>query len=135
MLSCNFSSWPSFNKQEIDAVSDVLSSNQVNYWTGSQCRDFELEFAQFCNTRYAVSLANGTLALDLALKALDIKPGDEIIAKGDQSSCFYIVIDGEVGVRVGALEFIHMEAGECVGEVGALTGEPRTATVVALDRC
>ena len=79
MLSYNFSSWPSFNKQEIDAVSDVLSSNQVNYWTGSQCRDFELEFAQFCNTRYAVSLANGTLALDLALKALDIKPGDEII--------------------------------------------------------
>ena len=79
MLNCNFSSWPSFSKQEIDAVSDVLSSNQVNYWTGSQCRDFELEFAQFCNTRHAVSLANGTLALDLALKALDIKPGDEII--------------------------------------------------------
>ena len=79
MLNCNFSSWPSFSKQEIDAVSDVFSSNQVNYWTGSQCRDFELAFAQFCNTRHAVSLANGTLALDLALKALDIKPGDEII--------------------------------------------------------
>jgi len=79
MLSGNFSAWPSFNKQEIDAVSDVLSSNQVNYWTGSQCRDFELEFAQFCNTKHAISLANGTLALDLALKALDIKPGDEVI--------------------------------------------------------
>jgi len=79
MLSGNFSAWPSFNKQEIDAVSDVLSSNQVNYWTGSQCRDFELEFAQFCNTKHAISLANGTLALDLALKALDIKHGDEVI--------------------------------------------------------
>ena len=79
MLNGNFSAWPSFNKQEIDAVSGVLSSNQVNYWTGGQCRDFELEFAQFCNTKHAISLANGTLALDLALKALDIKPGDEII--------------------------------------------------------
>jgi dTDP-4-amino-4,6-dideoxygalactose transaminase len=79
MLSGNFSSWPSFSKQEIDAVIAVLSSNQVNYWTGWQCRDFELEFAQYSNTRYAISLGNGTLALDLALKALDIKPGDEVI--------------------------------------------------------
>jgi dTDP-4-amino-4,6-dideoxygalactose transaminase len=79
VLSSNFSSWPSFDKQEIDAVSGVLSSNQVNYWTGGQCRDFELEFARFCNTGYAISTANGTLALDLALKSLDIKPGDEVI--------------------------------------------------------
>ena len=79
MLSSNFSSWPSFDKQEIDAVSGVLSSNKVNYWTGGQCRDFELEFARFCSTGYAISIANGTLALDLALKSLDIKPGDEVI--------------------------------------------------------
>lgn len=79
MLSSNFSSWPSFNKQEIDAVSAVLLSNQVNYWTGSQCRDFESEFAQFCNTKYAVALANGTLAIDLALRAFDISTGDEVI--------------------------------------------------------
>ena len=78
-MSSNFSSWPSFDKQEIDAVSGILSSNNVNYWTGRQCRDFELEFARFCNTGYAISIANGTLALDLALKSLDIKPGDEVI--------------------------------------------------------
>ena len=64
MMSGNFSSWPSFSKQEIDAAIGVLSSNQVNYWTGWQCRDFELEFAQYCNTRYAISLGNGTLALE-----------------------------------------------------------------------
>jgi len=79
VLSSNFSSWPSFDKQEIDAVSGILSSNKVNYWTGGQCRDFELEFARFCNIGYAISIANGTLALDLALKSLNIKPGDEII--------------------------------------------------------
>ena len=79
MLSSNFSPWPSFSQQEIEAVSGVLSSNQVNYWTGGQCRDFELEFAYFFNSRYAVSLANGTLALDLALRSLDIKSTDEVI--------------------------------------------------------
>ena len=79
MLSGNFSPWPSFSQQEIEAVSGVLSSNQVNYWTGGQCRDFELEFAYFFNSRYAVSLANGTLALDLALRSLDIKSTDEVI--------------------------------------------------------
>jgi dTDP-4-amino-4,6-dideoxygalactose transaminase len=78
-MNNQFSPWPSFNKQEIDAVSDVLLSNKVNYWTGNQCRDFELEFAQFCNAKHAVALANGTLALDLALKTLDIKSGDEVI--------------------------------------------------------
>jgi dTDP-4-amino-4,6-dideoxygalactose transaminase len=79
MSSSNFSSWPSFNKQEADAVSDVLLSNQVNYWTGNQCKNFELEFAQFCNAEYAIALTNGTLALDLALKALNIGAGDEVI--------------------------------------------------------
>jgi len=60
-------------------VSQVLLSNRVNYWTGSQCRDFEHEFAQFCQARYAVALANGTVALDLALWALGIGEGDEVI--------------------------------------------------------
>jgi eukaryotic-like serine/threonine-protein kinase len=63
------------------------------------------------------------------------KPGDEIIAEGDMASCLYIVIDGEVGVRMDALDFINRGPGECVGEVEAITGEPRTATVIALDRC
>ena len=78
-MTSNFSPWPSFDKQEINAVSDVLSSNQVNYWTGTQCREFELEFAEFSNTKHSISLANGTLALDLALKALDINCNDEVI--------------------------------------------------------
>ena len=79
MLSTPFSPWPSFTEQEIDAVSTVLRSNKVNYWTGQEGRSFEKEFAQFCNSKYAVALANGTLALDLALKVLDIKAGDEVI--------------------------------------------------------
>ena len=57
----------------------VLISNKVNYWTGSECREFEKEFATWCDVRYAVALANGTLALDVALKGLGIGPGDEVI--------------------------------------------------------
>lgn len=79
MLDTNFASWPSFNQEEIDSVSEVLSSSKVNYWTGNQCKNFELEFAKFFNVDYAISLANGTLALDLALKALNINSSDEVI--------------------------------------------------------
>ena len=66
------SPWPSFTKKEADAVAQVLLSNKVNYWTGTICRRFETEFAAFAGTKYAIALANGTLALDLALQGLGI---------------------------------------------------------------
>lgn len=74
-----FPPWPIFGQDEIDAVDRVLASGRVNYWTGEECRRFEEEFAAFTGTRHAISLANGTLALELALHALDIGPGDEVI--------------------------------------------------------
>jgi dTDP-4-amino-4,6-dideoxygalactose transaminase len=79
MLNTPFSPWPSFTPEEADAVHGVLMSNKVNYWTGSECREFEREFAAWTGTRYAIALANGTLALDVALKALNIGPGDEVV--------------------------------------------------------
>lgn len=79
MLNTKFAPWPSFTGEESEAVSRVLASNKVNYWTGTECREFEKEFAQWCGTRHAVALANGTLALDVALKALGIGPGDEVV--------------------------------------------------------
>jgi dTDP-4-amino-4,6-dideoxygalactose transaminase len=74
-----FSKWPSFTTIEAEAVYDVLMSNKVNYWTGSECRKFEKEFAKFFETKYAIALANGTVALDVAFKALGIGIGDEVI--------------------------------------------------------
>lgn len=79
MLKTPFSPWPSFSQEEADAVSRVLLSNKVNYWTGQECREFEKEFAAWCGTEYAIALANGTVALDVALKALGIGAGDEVI--------------------------------------------------------
>jgi dTDP-4-amino-4,6-dideoxygalactose transaminase len=71
--------WPAFSAREGDIVSSVLTSNKVNYWTGDEGRQFESEFASFANTQYAIALANGTLALDIALRALEVGPGDEVI--------------------------------------------------------
>lgn len=79
MLNTAFEPWPSFTQEEADAVSKVLLSNKVNYWTGQECREFEKEFAAFAETQYAVALANGTVALDVALKALGIGAGDDVI--------------------------------------------------------
>jgi dTDP-4-amino-4,6-dideoxygalactose transaminase len=74
-----YSSWPSFTDEEAIAVKKVLLSNKVNYWTGTECREFEKEFAFWCGTNCAIALGNGTVALDLALKAFDIGKDDEVI--------------------------------------------------------
>ncbi len=79
MLNSGFSVWPSFTLEEADAVSRMLLSNRVNYWTGTECREFETEFARYFQVPHAVSLANGTLALDLCWKTLGVGPGDEVI--------------------------------------------------------
>lgn len=79
MLDTNFSPWPAFTEQEADAVRDVILSGRVNYWTGNECRQFETEFAHATGCDHAVAVANGTVALELALRALEIGPGDEVI--------------------------------------------------------
>jgi dTDP-4-amino-4,6-dideoxygalactose transaminase len=79
MLNTPFSPWPSFTEEEAAAVHRVLLTNKVNYWTGNECREFEKEFADWVGVKHSIALANGTLALDVALKALGIGPGDEVI--------------------------------------------------------
>jgi len=71
--------WPCFGEAELDAARNVLASGKVNYWTGDHCRKFEEEFAAYHGGGHAISLANGTLALELALRALGIGHGDEVV--------------------------------------------------------
>ena len=71
--------WPVFSDEEMSAVRTVLESGRVNYWTGDECKKFEQEFASYVGTRHGVALANGSVALDLALRAIGIKAGDEVI--------------------------------------------------------
>ena len=71
--------WPNFSQAEGDLVKEVLLSNKVNYWTGEEARHFEQEFADYFHAKYSIALANGTVAIDLALLALGIGAGDEVI--------------------------------------------------------
>ena len=74
-----YPAWPNFTAEEVEAVKTVLLSNKVNYWTGNECRKFEDEFAAWCGVKHAITLANGSLALELALRVLGIGNGDEVI--------------------------------------------------------
>ncbi|WP_282041740.1 DegT/DnrJ/EryC1/StrS family aminotransferase [Halomonas alimentaria] len=105
MLNGPFSPWPSFSQEEAQAVQRVLLSNQVNYWTGSEGRRFESEFADFAGTEFAIAVSNGTTALDLALNALGIGAGegrgrDEVIVTSRTflASASSIVLAGAVPV-------------------------------------
>ncbi len=78
MLNTPFSPWPSFSEEEANAVRDVILSNKVNYWTGQECREFEKEFAAWAGSDYAIALANGTVALELGIAAMDLPAGSRI---------------------------------------------------------
>ena len=71
--------WPQFDENAIRSVEAVLRSGKVNYWTGKRGMEFEQKFAAWQGSRYAVSVATGTAALHVALSALGIGPGDEVI--------------------------------------------------------
>lgn len=74
-----FAPWPFYAEDEIEAVARLLRSGKVNYWTGPEARLFEREYAEASNCWHAIALMNGTVALELALHALAIPAGSEII--------------------------------------------------------
>jgi dTDP-4-amino-4,6-dideoxygalactose transaminase len=74
-----FAPWPSLSEDEVEAATAVLRSGKLNYWTGGEGRKFEAEFAAFAGCEHAIAVANGTVALELALYALGIGTGDEVI--------------------------------------------------------
>jgi dTDP-4-amino-4,6-dideoxygalactose transaminase len=100
LLNTPFSPWPSFSEEEVDATVRVLRSNRVNYWTGEEGRAFEREFAQWAGAAYAVAMANGTLAIDVAWPVLGIGAGDEVICtpRTYQASASSIAMAGAVPV-------------------------------------
>jgi len=75
--------WPIFGDTERRNLNEVLESGV--WWRGgenpetSKVFQFENAFAKFQNAKYGVACTNGTQAIELALKALGIKPGDEVI--------------------------------------------------------
>lgn len=71
--------WPQFDAEMTNAVTEVLRSGKVNYWTGKNVRCFEKDFAEFVGGNFGVAVSNGTVAVELALHAVGIESGDEVI--------------------------------------------------------
>lgn len=71
--------WPHFEDDEVMSAAAVLRSGKVNQWTGKEVLTFQEEFAAAAGMKYGIALANGTLALELALRGYGIGPGDEVI--------------------------------------------------------
>jgi dTDP-4-amino-4,6-dideoxygalactose transaminase len=101
VLTASFPAWPYFDSDEIEAVGAVLRSGRVNYWVGEEGRLFEKEFAAFAACRHAVAVANGTVALELALHALGIGPGDEVIVP-----CRTFIASASCAVMRGAIPVV-----------------------------
>jgi len=130
MLNTSVSPWPVFSEIERRAVEAVLQSGRVNYWTGDEGRTFEREFADAIGTRHAVAVANGTVALDLALNALSIGPGDEVVVTPRT-----FIASVSCVVNAGAVP-VFADVDRDSGNITAATVEPvlspRTKAVIAV---
>jgi len=128
--STPFAPWPHFEPDEIDAATAVLRSGRVNYWTGIEGREFEKEFAAFTECKYAVAVSNGSVALELALYALGIGPGDEVIVP---SRTF--IASASCAVMRGAIPIIadvDAESQNLTADTIRPLLSPRTKAIVAV---
>jgi len=125
-----FAPWPYFHHEEIETATVVLSSGKVNYWTGTEGREFEREFAAFTGCPHAIALANGTVALELALYALGIGPGDEVVVTPRTfiASASCIVMRGAVPVMADVDPVSQNVTADTIRTV--LT--PRTKAIIAV---
>ena len=68
-----------YNQKQINSVIKVLKNNKTNYWTGKECKNFEKEFSDYHKIKYSIAVSNGSVALEIGLKGLDLKKKDEVI--------------------------------------------------------
>ena len=125
-----FAPWPSFSHEEIAAVTRVLESGKVNYWTGDEGRQFESEFAALTGCKHAIALANGTVALELALEAIGIGPGDEVVVTSRTfiASASCVVMRGATPVMAD----VDRESQNITAETIRAVLSPRTRAIIAV---
>ena len=125
-----FPSWPVCADDECAAAQRVLRSGRLNYWTGEEGRHFEREFAEAVGSAHAVAVANGTVALELALWALGIGPGDEVIVP-----CRTFIATASAVVRCGAVPVfadIDRESQNITSQTIRERLSPRTKALIAV---
>ena len=125
-----FAPWPHFEEDEVAAAVTTLRSGRVNYWTGEEGRRFEQDFARFVGCAHGIALTNGTVALELALLALGIGPGDEVIV-----TCRTFIASASCIVRVGAtpvMADVDAASQNVTAETLRAALTPRTKAVIAV---
>jgi dTDP-4-amino-4,6-dideoxygalactose transaminase len=122
--------WPVFDPEDVEAASEVLRSGKVNYWTGREGVEFEREFAEFVGTPHALALANGTVALELALYALGVGAGDEVVvpARTFFATASAVVARGAVPVVAD----VDRDSQNVTAETIAQALSPRTRAVIVV---
>ena len=75
----------------------MLGSNKVNYWTGEECKKFEVEFALWLGCKHAIAVMNGTVAIEVALRAIGVSVGDEVVSLQEVFVSFTSCHRGEAG--------------------------------------
>jgi dTDP-4-amino-4,6-dideoxygalactose transaminase len=128
--STPFAPWPYFEAEEKEAVAEVLRTGKVNYWTGDEGRQFEREYAEYVGTKYAVALANGTVGLELALYAMGIGPGDEVITTSRTfiASASCVVMRGATPVMAD----VDRDSQNVTAETIRPAITPRTRAIIAV---
>lgn len=129
-LDRTLGAWPVFEADEVEAVTRVLTSGRVNYWTGTEGREFEREYAEALGMRHAIALHNGTVALELALYALGVGEGDEVITTPRTfiASASAAVMRGAVPVMAE----VDPDSGNITAESIARVLTPRTKAIIAV---
>ncbi|MDD4268335.1 MAG: DegT/DnrJ/EryC1/StrS aminotransferase family protein [Pirellulales bacterium] len=122
--------WPVFDEEMIEAAAAVMRSGRVNYWTGGETRAFEQEYASRLGRRYAVALANGSVALEAALAGLDIGAGDEVVV-----TCRSFVASASCCAIRGARPVfadVDRESQNVTAKTVAAALSPRTRAIIAV---
>lgn len=120
--------WPIFDEEQIADVVEVLRSGRVNAWTGDHVKAFERAYARSLGRRHAVALANGSVALDLAMRVLGIGPGDEVIVP-----TYTFIATAEAVSTAGAtprLVDVDPETALITAEIVEAAITPRTRAVI-----
>lgn len=123
-------SWPEYDDEQVAAVERVLRSGKVNYWTGEECSLFEQEYASALGVPHAIAVANGTVALELALQALDVGPGDEVVVPSRTfiASASAVVMRGATPI----IADIDEHSQNITAETIAVKLSPRTKAIIAV---
>ncbi|MBV9499262.1 MAG: DegT/DnrJ/EryC1/StrS aminotransferase family protein [Acidobacteriaceae bacterium] len=125
-----FAPWPVFEPEVMEAAIRPLRSGKVNYWTGDEGRNFEAEYAAALGCRHALAVANGTVALELALYALGIGPGDEVVTASRTfvASASCIVMRG----ARPAMADVDRDSQNITAETVHAAITPRTKAIIAV---